>query len=82
MLSNQKGSNEVSKNKATIFADQISTESMRIKYFASLAFIIDNHDLKEELLLKGHLLIGFLKTTKRILMTINISCSKNILLAE
>ena len=52
MLFNQTGENEVTKNKATIFADQISTESMRIKYFASLAFIIDNDDLNEEVLLK------------------------------
>jgi len=52
MLFNQKGENNVTNNKATIFADQISTESMRIKYFSSLAFIIDNSDLSEEILLK------------------------------
>jgi len=52
MLFNKKGKNSVSKNKATIMADQISTESMRIKYLSSLAFIIDNNDLNEEILLK------------------------------
>ena len=52
MLFNKTGKNKQNKNDATIFASTIANEGMRIKYFSSLAFIIDNNDLEEDVLLK------------------------------
>ena len=53
MLFDKKGEEKRSENKATIFPNQISKESMRIKYLASLAFLIENKndDLDEDQLL-------------------------------
>lgn len=44
MLFNKKGKEQVDKNRATIFLGQLSNEALRIKYFSSLAFLIENND--------------------------------------
>ena len=53
MLFDKKGNEQRVDNNVTIFAEQISRESMRIKYLASLAFLIENknNDLDEDQLL-------------------------------